>query len=153
MAANKKEVTKITKLIKQKLILILGISFLFLLSSIVVYNNVVKIHGQQTLDSFSKLLSTHNITVEGAQANLSKFQLKGLIDELNPENINIIVKYENMMSNKSNNIVLTAKEILELDYYSKTKREQENILNKLSDETVSIDCKDGAILISYNLEN
>ncbi|WP_455717630.1 hypothetical protein [Anaerosporobacter sp.] len=150
---SKKEVSKIKKLLKQKLLLKLGISFLFLLSSIIVYNNVLKIHGQQTLDSFSNLLSTHNIIVEGNQTNLTKFQLKGLIDELNPENINAIVKYENKMSNKGNTIVLTAKEILELDYYSKTKREQETILNKITDDTVSIDCKEGVILISYNLDN
>lgn len=106
----------------------------------------------QETEAFSNLLTTHNITVIGSDAEMTKFQIAGLSDMLKKDNTSAITKYNNKLLTKADRMKITPKEILELHYYSLTPEEQKEFLSKVTNQVVNINTsKDGIILISYNI--
>lgn len=93
-------------------------------------------------------MKEHNITVAGIESEVSRFQLIGLIDEINDKNI--IDKY-NIKLSKEKTIKMKPEEILELYFYSKSVDIETKFLSEASNQKVDVYMQDGVILISYNL--
>lgn len=134
-------------------LLLVGIGIILVLSISVLVNQskaAEKSNVNET-ESLSNLLTTYNITVAGSNSELTHFQLSGLLDLIDSEYSAVLAKYDEKLSKMKGNIKITPEEILELDYYSMTPEEQEAFLLKAKNQKVNISSKDGALLISYNV--
>ncbi|WMJ86370.1 hypothetical protein [Anaerocolumna sp. MB42-C2] len=140
-----------SKNIKLKLALTAAVIMVLTFSTYMYVTMAESVANEQKEDSFSSLLSDNNITVIGTDAEMTRLQFVGLTNRLKKDNISVISKYDKILDESEDAIVLTPEQLLELDYYSKSVEEQNIFLSKAANQNVDVSSKDGVYLISYNV--
>ena len=140
-----------SKNIKLKLALTAAVITVLTFSTYMYVTMAESVANEQKEDSFSSLLSDNNITVIGSDAEMTRLQFVGLTNRLKKDNISVISKYDKILVESEDAIVLTPEQLLELDYYSKSVEEQNIFLSKAANQNVDVSSKDGVYLISYNV--
>ena len=134
-------------LLKHKIMLIFMLVIIVLLASLYFFHILSKTNVK---DNLATLILTNNITIKGDDSYVTRFQLTGLIDEIDSDEVKTIKQYKKLLSTKRNRIIITANQMFELYYYSLPMEQRISFINNVSNKKVDISTANGAILISYN---
>jgi hypothetical protein len=137
---------RVYKIILRRIIMVSILAFILLFNG---QDNSVSINARN-IDTFSKLLDTHNISVAGLDCYLTDYQLEGFINMLDSRNSEVIDKYTKILETEENKIKLSSREILELHYYGLPVNEQDDFITRIANQRVDVSMTDNAFLISYN---
>ena len=104
---------------------------------------------QNQEDEFTTLLRENRIRIRGNGATLSEKDLESVLQDV--KNEQLLDRYQKYLD-EGEKVTLTAKDYVEIHYYTLTPFARKKFIHRVSGEVISVEVQDGGdiVLISYN---